>query len=362
MNPRIESGITNQLSECNGDNLMSESHTPYVPEIRNPEHERWLAMQAAYQKYISLSAALDLLSSQILDETSCMDEWRRIERVASEQRNAFESYVEARMQYSEFQLDRDKARIENSQCSDTARITALPSEMQSPRWAGFTDWRLPIRAAALALVCVTAFSLVSLVRDRVRLRDSAATRNEIRAAVTQTCAGLQALMRKIDALSSTHQSVRPATMVPGSQRRVTATRWGPRSSADERLRRFIPTPYRTSQKQNKISTRGKDVAPQVLKTRESSYYAFTLPISKRFKRVGPLKLSLRKANADKKYLDLCISADNFRFRRVKLFEPVQINLSDPSRRVHLVVNRIDKNHVRGYLTVRRTEGAELAAG
>jgi hypothetical protein len=325
-----------------------------VPDIRNAEHEYWLAMRAAYQRYTSVSATLDLLTSQLLSAACCSDERRRIERAASEQRTAFENYIEARIQYFEFQFDRRRAGIESFQRPHSSRISAIPGEEKSarPSWAGFADSRRARQAAVLVLVCAATFSLVDLVRERRHLCDSDAVRNEIRAMLSQTGDGLQALTRKIDALIATRQFTlresAAATAAPGSQQRVTVAR-------------SAVTPYGAAQKQGKIPANRNDQVHQVLKFGEPSYYAFRLPLSRRFERVGPLRLSLRMVNPNKKYFDLCIMADNLRLRHRKLFEPVRINLSDPSRRVDLIVNRIDKKYVRGYLTVRKTERSELAA-
>jgi hypothetical protein len=342
---------------------MSGSRTPDVQEIRNAEPERWLAIQTAYQKYTNASTTLDLLTSQVPNEASCPDVWRLIERAASEQRSAFESYVEARMQYCQFQFDRNKAGNGDSQCSHTAG--ALPNKLKSarPSRAAFTDSRPALQAAVLVLVCGATFSLVDLVRER-RLHGSDPAWNEVRAMLSQTCDGLQVLIRKVDALSDAQrfalQKSAGAIVAPGSRHRRTAAKSKGTTSARS-ARRLNPTPYRALQKQGKTLANRKDLALQV-KTGEPTYYAFTLPISQHFERVGPLRLSLRKVNVSKKCFDLCIMADNFRFRQVRLFEPVRINLSDPSRRVDLVVNRIDKKYVNGYLTVRKTERSELASG
>jgi hypothetical protein len=67
----------------------------------DPHHDLWLAMQTAHNNYIRASEEMDAAHSEITPA-------RTLAMIASEQRKAFERYIEARMQFSE--CSRDQAR------------------------------------------------------------------------------------------------------------------------------------------------------------------------------------------------------------------------------------------------------------
>src|SRR5262249_49756421 len=83
---------------------------------------------------------------------------------------------------------------------------------------------------------------------------------------------------------------------------------------------------------------------------------------KQFQRVGPISLSLRKANTKRKSYDLAMIVDDVQLQKksVNLYEPVLINLSDRPQPLELVINRISKDLVTGYLSVPKYKKSELA--
>lgn len=96
---------------------------------------------------------------------------------------------------------------------------------------------------------------------------------------------------------------------------------------------------------------------------ERNYYEFQLDKSKRFQRVGPLSLSLRKVNTKHKSYNLAMMVDDFQLdkKNVNLYEPVWITLSDRPQPLELVINHVDKDHVQGYLSEPRYKKSQLAA-
>jgi len=95
---------------------------------------------------------------------------------------------------------------------------------------------------------------------------------------------------------------------------------------------------------------------------ERNIYEFNLAKSKEFQRVGPVSLSLRKADPKHRAYDLSLMVDDVSLdkKRVNLFEPVWINLADRPQPIQLVVNKIDKNQVSGYISEPRYKTSELA--
>ena len=96
---------------------------------------------------------------------------------------------------------------------------------------------------------------------------------------------------------------------------------------------------------------------------ERSYFEFDLTKSKQFQRVGPLTLSLRKADTKHKNYNLEMIVDDNKLskKNVNLYEPIWIHTENESQPVQVVVNRVEKNVVHGYVSAPKYKPSELAA-
>src|SRR6266571_4510954 len=96
---------------------------------------------------------------------------------------------------------------------------------------------------------------------------------------------------------------------------------------------------------------------------ERSYFEFDLTKSKQFQRVGPLTLALRKADAKRKSYDLQMVIDDNQLtkKNVNLYEPIWIHTENESQPVQVVVNRVSKNLVHGYVSAPKYKASELTA-
>ena len=96
---------------------------------------------------------------------------------------------------------------------------------------------------------------------------------------------------------------------------------------------------------------------------ERSYYEFDLAKSKQFQRVGPLSISLRKADTKHKSYDLAMIVDDNQLakKQVNLYEPITIHTENGAQPLMVVVNRIEKNLVHGYISAPKYKPSELAA-
>ena len=85
---------------------------------------------------------------------------------------------------------------------------------------------------------------------------------------------------------------------------------------------------------------------------ERNYYEFDLAKSKRFLRVGPLSLSLRKANAKRECFDMAMVVDDRELNKrcVNLYEALLIYPADSHQPLEIVVNNISKDEVHGYVS------------
>jgi hypothetical protein len=85
---------------------------------------------------------------------------------------------------------------------------------------------------------------------------------------------------------------------------------------------------------------------------ERNYFEFDLTKAKQFQHAGPLMLSLRKTDVKHKNFDLAMIVDDNQLskKHVNLYEPVWTHTGDDAQPVQVVVNKIDKNHVHGYVS------------
>jgi uncharacterized coiled-coil protein SlyX len=96
---------------------------------------------------------------------------------------------------------------------------------------------------------------------------------------------------------------------------------------------------------------------------ERSYFEFDLSKQKQFQRVGPLTLSLRKTDTKHKSYDVAMIVDDneLQKKKVNLYEPIWIHTETDSQPVQIIVNRIDKDAVHGYISAPKYKPSELAA-
>jgi len=96
---------------------------------------------------------------------------------------------------------------------------------------------------------------------------------------------------------------------------------------------------------------------------ERNYFEFDLAKSKQFQRFGPLTVSLRRTDAKHMNYDLSMVVDDNQLskKRVNLFEPIWIHTENESQPVQIVVNKISKNSVHGYISAPKYRPSELAA-
>jgi len=96
---------------------------------------------------------------------------------------------------------------------------------------------------------------------------------------------------------------------------------------------------------------------------ERSYFEFDLSKSKQFQRYGPVTISLRKADTKHKSYDLAMIVDDNELnkKKVNLYEPIWIHTENASQPIQVVVNRIEKDLVHGYVSAPKYKPSELAA-
>lgn len=96
---------------------------------------------------------------------------------------------------------------------------------------------------------------------------------------------------------------------------------------------------------------------------ERNYFEFDLTKSKQFQRFGPLTLSLRRTDGKHMNYDLSMVVDDNRLdkKHVNLYEPIWIHSETGGQPVQIVVNKIARNAVHGYISAPKYRESELAS-
>jgi uncharacterized coiled-coil protein SlyX len=106
-------------------------------------------------------------------------------------------------------------------------------------------------------------------------------------------------------------------------------------------------------------THDEVVALQKLGQRE--YFEFQLAKSKQLTPAGPIHIALRKADTKRKRynIDLLVDDAKLEKKNVYIFEPLYFRVADRPQPVEVVINAIEKDRVRGYVSVPKYKQSEL---
>lgn len=96
---------------------------------------------------------------------------------------------------------------------------------------------------------------------------------------------------------------------------------------------------------------------------ERNYFEFDLQKSKQFQRFGPITVSLRRTDAKHANYDLMMVVDDNKLskKRVNLYEPIWIHTETGGQPLQIVVNKISKSTVHGYISAPKYKESELAS-
>jgi hypothetical protein len=273
------------------------------PDWREQGHNRWLAMQSAYAEYIRATEALE--------DFRKFPESFNLEPGADPveaKRDAFERYLEARIEFLELRFD------EISQRGSRPAKQPLHDTVYSAIGAriGTLKWLLPVVAIGILTF--------ALVREQKHVRQLETARDEAQAALMKTGEGLQLLVKKLDArlpperspihqINGTVQPLRPAV-----QRRI-----APRTTSP--------------------ATGGR------------RYYSFSLSRSPQFKQIGPIEVSLRSVDVRRNSVSVTIvsASGKLDVQGLTLNQPLRIINDSRGQPLEFVVDRIAPNGVSGHL-------------
>lgn len=259
-----------------------------------------------------------------------------------------------------------------------------------PAPSGFNQWLLAVTLALIIAVAIAIGYTIHVQRASERL---AAANGHLAAQLSQAQNQLTGLTAKINALSQpkpvqpappadetwTGKPIHPVTSAAAHHRRARATTaasaWQRRMQtqlADQRKR--IAGDEQTIAKtqsdlsaqaastQNSLTGLGGSIAKDhaelvaLEKLGQRDYYEFNLSKSKKFAREGPISLDLRHTDTKHQNYNVDLMVDDYKLskKHVNLYEPVVLQTAESPQPLELVVNRITKNEVHGYISAPKT--------
>jgi cell division protein FtsB len=192
------------------------------------------------------------------------------------------------------------------------------------------------------------------------------------------------LTAKLDQINAPPPAQSPAASAPAANRATS-----PSSAAQDRRMKQVQSQLARQQKQlketqDRLTAAKSDLEGQLGSTRdelngsiaktheelvglekrgERKYYEFDLSKSKDFQREGPIQISLRKADSKHQSYDLMMLVDDYQLskKKVDLYEPIWLHQTGQPQPVQVVVNKIDKNAIHGYVSAARYRDSDLAS-
>lgn len=289
------------------------------------------------------------------------------------------------------------------------------NDQQPSRQPDWMRWVMPVAIAVL--LGTTVWSTVALTRERDHTAQLLKGNQELSANVSSIQGQMQSMADRIATLNTQVQSVeqaaqpKPAEPVvapaatPKPVRRRVAVRHVPPKPAVANDPRVDMLQARVSDQQRELENakaqlegartdilgtrdelgrtrqdlegrlnstredlgntiaRNHDEVVELQRRGQRNYYEFQLTKSKAFQKVGPLSLSLRKANYKKNSFDLTMLVDDRQMQKknINLYEPVMVSLPDQIQPMQLVINQVSKDMIKGYLSEPRFRKSEMAS-
>ncbi len=237
---------------------------------------------------------------------------------------------------------------------------------------------------AVLLFAVAVFGGGYIYEQGVATSDLSTQNHSLQTTVDQMRAQIGAMTAKLDQMATPPPAQEQPVTATGAARTTSSS-----SAAQDRRMRQVQSQIANQQKQLKetqdeLATAKNDLDERIGSTRdelngsiakthdelvglekrgERRYFEFDLSKSKGFEREGPIQISLRKADSKHQSYDMIMLVDDHQLakKKVDLYEPVWLHEGDQSEPVQVVVNKIDKDRIHGYVSTPRYSESELSS-
>jgi len=264
--------------------------------------------------------------------------------------------------------------------NENGSIPAEPRQSVNPLWV-----------AVVVLLCLAAVVVGFIVQQHKMAGQLSARNQDLTASLTQTKGQLQTLATELNTLQTEQAErgrVEKAARRPAPARYHHAIakkvvnkddpRWQRMQAELAENQKAIASTQQDIEKtrsdlQGNLSSTRDELNGSIAKTHdelvelekkgERSYYEFDLFKEKRFQRVGPIEVSLRKTNAKHQFcnLQLLVNDREVTKKHINVYEPVLFYTQENGQPVQLVINEISKNHMHGYVSAPKYQGNQAAA-
>ncbi len=269
---------------------------------------------------------------------------------------------------------------ENTNTSENNNIPEAPRRAISPIWV-----------AVILFLCIGAVAAAFIIQQQKAANQLAARNEDLTASLTQTRGQVQTLSSELNTLQS-QQAERERTEKAAALRREHLyrrapvrkvvkkddPRWKQMQSALAENQKAIASTQQDldktrSELQNNLDSSRNELNGSIAKTHaelvelekkgERSYYEFDMFKAKRFERVGPIEVSLRKTNAKHQFCNLHVIVNDREVNKnhINIYEPVVFYTEENGRPIQLVINSISKNHMHGYVSAPKYQGSRMSA-
>jgi len=239
---------------------------------------------------------------------------------------------------------------------------------------------------ALLFFAVAVFGGGYIYEQGMAMSDLTTQNHSLQTTVDQMRTQIGALTAKLDQMATPPPA--PAQEQPATATGATRTTSSSSAAPNRRLRQ-VQSQLADQQKQLKetqdqIATAKSDLEDRLGSTRdelngsiakthdelvglekrgERNYFEFDVSKSKAFQREGPIQISLRKADSKHQSYDMIMLVDDHQLtkKKVDLYEPVWLHESDQPEPVQVVVNKIDKDRIHGYVSAPKYRESELSS-
>ncbi len=259
---------------------------------------------------------------------------------------------------------------------------------------GLASWGVNrwLVVASVALLAVAGLAFGYGYRQQIMVGHLTAQQSMATATINEMQGQVNTLTAKLNEMSAAQQAAAAAEQAKASAAHANATGAkavaGRKSTAESKRLKELQARIDDQQKQLKdtqdqvaknradlegnLNSTRDELNGSIAKTHEElvalakrgerSYFEFDLSKSKQFQRVGPLTLSLRRTDTKHKNYDVQMIVDDNQLtkKRVNLYEPIWIHTENESQPVQVVVNRVEKNLVHGYVSAPKYKPSELA--
>jgi chromosome segregation ATPase len=244
--------------------------------------------------------------------------------------------------------------LEDSYANADERMTVLTSDLDVvTKRLGVTAQELEdAQKVAKALRQENANLAQRVRRDLAAKADSKAVLEFQKEATSKLDAVQQEASTKIDGVTGEVQGVR--TDLDATRTDLKSTRTDLNATREEvaNSKRDLTT----------LIARNSTELAELRRRGERDYIEFDIPKSKQFKRVGDVLVQLKKTDVKRQKYEVVINADDTTIQKKDRTanEPITILVGPERLRYELVVNHVDKDRVRGYVSAPKDKLAAVS--